>query len=131
MNNAVKEWIEYAQMDLTTCEQLDAVVVGKQYRIICYHAQQAAEKMLKALLVLFGEVKLVRTHDLTTLLDLVSRYCGIKDGMVKYAQVLTPYAVNQRYPGGDDVDEVQAKIAIKYCREIFAWAMETIERYDG
>jgi HEPN domain-containing protein len=65
--------------------------------IIGFHLQQAAEKMLKALLVLAGEEP-PRTHDLVSLHRLLSAAGGtdpIPDDTLK---ALQPFAVEERYP---------------------------------
>jgi HEPN domain-containing protein len=64
--------------------------------IIGFHAQQAAEKYLKALLshlhVAFG-----RTHDLRTLLDLLEIAGYVPPAEVQEICQLMPYAVEFRY----------------------------------
>lgn len=64
--------------------------------VICFHAQQAAEKFLKAYLV-FNQINFSRTHDIGKLLNL----CAKKDLAfltLKPTIVLTDYAVELRYP---------------------------------
>jgi HEPN domain-containing protein len=60
-----KEWLSYAEMDLSSAEFL----LGKRplpLEIICYHCQQSAEKCLKGLLVLKNQMP-PKTHDLSLL----------------------------------------------------------------
>ena len=62
-----KEWLEYAEMDLSSAEFLLAMH-PLPLAIICYHCQQSAEKCLKVLLALKNQVP-SKTHDLPLLID--------------------------------------------------------------
>jgi HEPN domain-containing protein len=68
------------------------------YRLIAYHAQQCAEKYLKAYLV-FKQLDFPYTHNIRSLMQLC-----VGDWIVEIsdADELTPYAVTTRYPGIDD-----------------------------
>lgn len=60
-----KEWLEFAAMDLDSAQFL----LGMRpvpVEIICYHCEQAAEKLLKAVLVAV-DVEPPKTHDLIQL----------------------------------------------------------------
>src|SRR5215204_5474571 len=70
----------------------------------CFHAQQAAEKGLKALLVSFN-VPTLRTHNIKTLLEHLPSTISVPDA-IKDTAVLTDYAVATRYPSHTEpVDE--------------------------
>ena len=65
---------------------------------VCFDAQQAAEKALKAVFVLKG-VQVPRTHSIG---DLLTRLTGLGYDIpidVQEASALTDYAVAARYPG--------------------------------
>jgi len=64
----------------------------------CYHAQQCAEKALKALLLYRG-ITFPRTHVVELLLDLLKAESESIPRDVDEALVLTQYAVQTRYPG--------------------------------
>ena len=64
------QWLEAAQEDIDVAQLL--VRDGVAYRSICYHSQQAAEKALKAGLVIDGKSP-PRTHNLETLRRLMMR----------------------------------------------------------
>lgn len=72
--------------------------------MVGFHAQQAAEKLLKAALFLAGAVP-PRTHNLTQLLELADA-SGLQlppgSEMLRW---LTPYAVLYRYEGEAEADE--------------------------
>lgn len=64
--------------------------------VIGFHAQQAAEKYLKALLS-HRRIPFSRTHDLRTLLDLLQANGLEAPGAVEEICQLFPYAVDFRY----------------------------------
>lgn len=82
-----KEWLEFAAMDLDSAQFL----LGMRpvpVEIICYHCEQAAEKLLKAVLVA-ADVEPPKTHDLIQL----CKKCAELDEELKLWQ--TP-ALNSR-----------------------------------
>jgi HEPN domain-containing protein len=95
----VREWLTYADDDLRFAH-IGFTLPGEQrppYHLVAYHAQQCAEKHLKAYLVFHG-VDFPRTHNISALLELCSDYAewplALRD-----AEALTDYAVATRYPG--------------------------------
>ena len=56
----VREWVRYADEDLRLARHGLTLTSGCPYRLIAYHAQQCAEKYLKAFLV-FSEIDLPTT----------------------------------------------------------------------
>ena len=50
MNELVMEWVEKAEGDSRTAEREGTVGEGPNYDAVCFHAQQCAEKYLKAFL---------------------------------------------------------------------------------
>jgi len=90
-------WIAKAESDLLNIRNnLDAERVP--WDTICFHAQQAAEKMLKAFLVSRGQA-VSRTHDLVALLAEAVATGGPLEVLEADCRMLTPYAVMFRYPG--------------------------------
>jgi HEPN domain-containing protein len=82
--------------------------------MVGFHAQQAAEKLLKAALFLAG-VTPPRTHNLAGLLDLADDH-GLKPpAECEELRWLTPYAVLFRYD--DEPDEREEKLARHEARE--------------
>jgi HEPN domain-containing protein len=63
-----------------------------------FHAQQAAEKFLKAVLV-WHQVEFSKTHDIGRLVDLVRTADATLADLVRDGVALTPYGVEVRYPG--------------------------------
>jgi HEPN domain-containing protein len=97
MKQATAEWIDRAEGDWQVAgrEQLAALPV---WNVVCFLAQQCAEKHLKAYLeecaIPFG-----KTHDLTRLLDLMPGRVPELDALRPQLAYLTPFAVASRYPG--------------------------------
>jgi HEPN domain-containing protein len=96
----VKEWISFAEDDIRMAEVAMKLKSNVPCRIIAFHAQQSAEKYLKAYLV-SQEVDFPYTHSIATLLKLCDKYAlQIKE--IQDADLLTPYAITARYPGQDE-----------------------------
>ena len=89
-------WARKADEDLVV---VDILVRGGDplWDAVVYHAQQAAEKLLKALLVSRGEV-LPKVHDLTKLLTLCVAYEPDLATFMDDCFFLSPLAVRSRYP---------------------------------
>ena len=66
-------------------------------KLACWLCQQAAEKAVKAALVL-EKIRFPRTHDLDALLDMLPETWPIKSRHVTLSE-LTAWMVNARYPG--------------------------------
>lgn len=108
MSGAATDWLDFARGDLAAARVLLGADVPP--RAAAWHAQQAAEKALKAVLVALGEA-VPRTHDL---LDLAARVgSAVSDLPATTALAdLTFHAVQPRYPDDlADVDEADAQRA--------------------
>ena len=93
-------WLQFAADDLDTARVLLGAMPSR-VRQSLFHAQQAAEKSLKAFLI-WHERQFPLTHDLARLLRLcVSIDAGIATG-VEPALDLTQFAARFRYPGEDE-----------------------------
>ena len=87
-------WLRKADSDLDTARKM--LSVPGPYDTACFHAQQAIEKCLKAILAWFGE-PIPRTHNLE---DLADQVCGVAPGLeldVEKLSAITPFAVELRY----------------------------------
>ena len=62
MNELVREWVEKAEGDVRTSEREVRATEGPNWDAVCFHAQQAGEKYLKAVLQHQG-IPFSRTHD--------------------------------------------------------------------
>ncbi len=107
----VRAWLEKARRDRRTAEaalQQEPPITDTAG----FHAQQAAEKTLKAYLV-WRSIEFERIHDLAALVDCCADadpdFATLRDK----AGRLTPYAVRYRYPGPTDpsVEQIRAAVA--------------------
>ena len=92
---AAMEWLRDAQSDfaLSTVPKTRRI----RYAHLCFHAQQVAEKSVKAILVYSGST-VPKTHDLAFLLDALPK--SVTPPLpVLDLPTLTRYAVQHRYPG--------------------------------
>lgn len=94
--SAVRAWLAHAREDWHTVE---ICMQAKQppYTSVCFHAQQAAEKYMKALLVARGVVP-PRTHDLLQLNALSAKAGADLSDIDRECELLGQYAVEPRYP---------------------------------
>lgn len=103
-------WLKRAEDDLVTMERL-ATYGYSPPNVVCYHAQQYAEKIVKARLLQLG-ADFDYVHDIVVLLSSFERTPNILQAR-KYAQILNRYAIISRYPtdSGFDADEIMAEEA--------------------
>lgn len=112
-----RRWLEYAEKDLSAARILleSAEFFPRQ---ICFLAQQAAEKSVKAILV-FAEVNFPKTHDLDRLRDLIPIDWKFKEQFPDLAE-LTIWSVESRYPGDmPDVVEWEAREVFHLAESVF------------
>lgn len=84
--------------------------------VVCYHAQQCAEKYLKAYLLEQG-ITPPRIHDLEDLLNLCALHDAVLATHLPIAQALNPFGVQIRYPGMS-ATVAEAKDAVKSVRRL-------------
>jgi HEPN domain-containing protein len=94
-------WVSKAENDFLNIENnLQAPLTP--WDTVCFHAQKAAEKLLKASLICCGQVP-TRTHDLVVLLVRCAEFDDSLKTLEGDCRRLTVYAVGSRYP--DDLFE--------------------------
>lgn len=116
MKRETAEWIAKAEGDFASAGRELRARKEPNYDAACFHAQQCAEKYLKARLTA-GGVAFPRTHSLTALLHLLVPLGPEWADLKPDAAQLTAYAVEFRYPG-KAADKPLAKEAYGYCRRI-------------
>ncbi|MEK6553197.1 MAG: HEPN domain-containing protein [Bacteroidota bacterium] len=113
----VKQWIEIAEEDLRLAKFAFEMSSNIPYRLIAYHAQQAAEKYIKALLV-FCEIDFPYTHSIEKLLSLAPKEHGLANSLSD-AGDLTDYAVGKRYPDFyEKLDKSEAEKAVELAENV-------------
>ena len=93
----VLRWLQYCNDDLDVASRL-MTGTPTSPRHACWLSQQAAEKVLKAALIL-EEVDFPFIHDLDRLRNLLPSGWAVHDTHSDLAE-LTEWAVEARYPGG-------------------------------
>ncbi|MGD9893681.1 MAG: HEPN domain-containing protein [Dehalococcoidia bacterium] len=99
-----RRWLRFAEEDPRAAETL-IHVSGVLPRHVCWLAQQAAEKALKAILI-FEQLDYPRRHDLDLLILLIPENWSARGVQVDLAR-LTEWSMEARYPGDwpDATDE--------------------------
>ena len=115
--------IESAAQDVAACKLLSAEA-GIGDAVVGFHAQQAVEKSIKAILSQNG-IEFRRTHDLITLLDLLQDMGMPAPPNADWLDELTPYAVEARYGTLETtgLDRTRVLMAIE---AVLAWAHSQI-----
>jgi HEPN domain-containing protein len=124
------EWLLHAESDLTYAKlgQAEPAILRNQ---VTFHAEQAAEKAFKAVLVHAG-VEFPKTHDLQALMLLI-RNSGISVGQeIEQAATLTRFAVEARYPGEiEPITAEEVAQAIELAERSVRWARVQMYEVSG
>jgi len=110
MNATVREWREKAEKDLATARREMQAVEDPNFDAVCFHAQQAIEKLMKGLLIHLGTVP-PKLHDLAYLDQLLAPVCPGWSWPMEDLRFLTRAAVAFRYPG-ESADREEAAQAL-------------------
>lgn len=117
INRKVCQWIEIAEEDYRLAVHGMTLSTGTPFRLVAYHAQQCAEKHIKAWLV-YNNVDFPFTHNLGFLLTLCLKHTTWKPELEE-AGDLTVYAITTRYPGiSERVTEAEAIHAIEIAKKV-------------
>jgi len=127
MNEAdnVAQWLRFARLDLENAQFLYDHRHPRPLEIICYHCQQAVEKVLKAYLVA-KDIEIQKTHDLGVLCE----QCAILD--VAFGDIaadcgkLTLFVIYARYPSPIEIVEQDTDLALTTATSVFTFAVERI-----
>jgi HEPN domain-containing protein len=113
------DWLRIARSDLALAR---IPAQGEILReTLCFHAQQAVEKSLKAVLVELG-VAFPRTHSIERLIDLLPEKI-LRTRFLKESAKLTIYATAFRYPGDEEaLLEAEYQDALQLAEDVVRWA---------
>jgi len=120
-------WLRVAESDLALAR------IGTSSNILpellCFHAQQAVEKSLKAVLAYFS-APVPRTHNIETVVEALAPYVEIPVE-IKELDELTLYAVGTRYPSNyEPIDDVDYLDALAKAEQVVAWAKSVCSGKD-
>ena len=120
------EWLRRAKSNLVRAkEDIRLPEVAKED--LCFDAQQAAEKAIRAVLIHLG-IRFPYIHDLGALLVLIEERGQALPPQIKEAARLTRFAVETRYPSLDELvtlEEYERAVAI--AETVFRWAKGQID----
>ncbi len=109
------EWVAKAEGDFAMMERECQVTENPNYDGICFHAQQCAEKYLKARLC-EADITFSKIHDLVALLDQILEIEPAWESFREDLAYLSDFAVTFRYPG-ESADAESAIDAQRRCRQ--------------
>jgi HEPN domain-containing protein len=111
IEDLVRPWVEKAEHDLLNIENnLSAKEIP--WDTVGFHAQQCAEKYLKALLM-FHRIDFPKIHDLTEFYALLPKDLRV-DFDPQLLERLNPYSIEGRYPGvWEPVEQEEALRAVE------------------
>ncbi len=124
----VAEWMRHARSDLVIASMVAEEQVAPE--ILAFHAQQAVEKGLKALLVQ-RQIEFPRLHVIGPLLQLCLEAGYEREGIEALADAvtLTRYAVATRYPGEvEPVSRQEAIEAFRLADRVLNWVESQLEK---
>lgn len=105
----IKQWLLKANEDLLVVEKLTEFEIIANTSV-CFHWQQAVEKILKAFLITFG-IEIKRTHNIEYLLSECSD--TDPDFSLIDPKELSDFGVDARYPGDMYVPSAEETIEYK------------------
>lgn len=97
-----RQWTAKAKNDLLDADN-NLAAKRVPCDMVCFHCQQAVEKLLKAVLSAKG-VPPPRTHDLLALLESVLPFAPQMEDLRDCLVILIPYSVASRYPDDDGLN---------------------------
>ncbi len=124
----VGEWLRKAEEDLLVARELmerDRI----SYNPVGFHAQQAAEKLLKGLLTRH-QISFPKTHDIGELLTLAEKATPGIHAKVRDAETLSPYGAEIRYPGErPDLNQREGAEAVRLAGLVRTAVMRRLDAY--
>lgn len=111
-----KQWLKQADEDIRLARHAFKLSSSRPCKLIAFHAQQCAEKCLKAFLA-FKKVDFPYTHNISVLLEIGSKHAAWMQDL-REAEMLTDYAVTVRYPGSERVTKKDAETAVKMALKV-------------
>jgi len=122
----ILNWLKRARSNLERAK-IGKASQGILYEDLCFDAQQAVEKSLKAILIKLNQ-SFPKTHSIGILLKLIEE-AGVEIPQnINQAKLLTTYAVDARYPGDyEPVNKEEYKEALKIAEDVFKWLDNIID----
>lgn len=123
-----RDWLDRARSNLTRARQPKTAEIF--WEDLCFDAQQAVEKSLKAVL-LSRHISFPFVHNLAVLLTLLEKEGISLPEEIRAAADLTDYAVTARYPGtSEPVSAEEFQQALQTAEAVFSWAEKLVTSAD-
>lgn len=121
------EWLMHAASDLEYGRKGQSVPLVLPVHV-CFHAQQAAEKAMKAVLRA-AEFDFPPIHDLWLIANLLTEAGARLPDDLQEACKLTPFAAMTRYPSDwDPIEPHEVEEALDIAGRVLAWAKEEVQQ---
>jgi HEPN domain-containing protein len=126
----VESYLRKAERDLRTAARMSEE--GPEYAdVVCFHAEQCAEKSLKSLILALGEDP-PRTNDLLVLIRTLNRSSAQSPRLEDSCVALTDYAVAPRYPGWEDLTgKVDLGSILESSKSVLDFALIQLDLVSG
>jgi HEPN domain-containing protein len=118
-------WLKRAESNLARA-RVGHGITGVVLEDLCFDAQQAAEKALKALLIA-RRIEFPKTHAIAELITLLVQANVSVPKSIECAADLTLYAVRTRYPGGPAITEEDYQDAVLTAENAVAWVKRELK----
>jgi HEPN domain-containing protein len=120
-----REWLNRAQSDLLLAKSKKE---GIYLEDLCFHAQQAVEKAVKALMIKHG-IEFPYIHDIAGLFTLLERAGHNLPKEARKGEKLTRFAVFTRYPGiAQPISRKEYNEAIRIAGDVVRWVRDQLKR---
>ena len=120
-------WLEHAERDL---DAAGAMYDTGRWFYVMFMCQQAVEKLVKGLYILYVDDSVPRIHNIKTVLERFEDKLAtpVPDKYYKLFKLLTAYYVSDRYPDytskiGEQVGKEEATGILNETKEAFLWLL--------
>jgi HEPN domain-containing protein len=120
-------WLDIAQYDLQTAE---AMLVSGRWLYVAFMCQQAVEKLVKGLYILYLDDNVPRIHSIGTIIERFEKKLPVEIPLetTKLFDDLSICYLNDRYPEyrnqlSSKIKESEAKAIYYKTKEAFAWLL--------
>ena len=120
-------WKSYAEQDLDAAEAM--FETGRWFYVL-FCCQQAIEKLVKGLYVIYVDENVPRIHNIKAIVERIEDKLTVEIPETHYRlfKILTGYYTDSRYPDyinkvGKGVDKVKSSEILKNTREAFVWLL--------
>ena len=125
--DVARRWLRFAQDDLKLAEATAATGAYAPH-LGCFHAQQCAEKALKAILV-YLQIVFPFRHDLNQVRDLIPPGWGVTTAFPDLSW-LTQWATVGRYPGNwPEATDQAARDAAAQARDVWETVLNDLDQH--